>query len=473
MKLKPAVNREDVTKLLRLRRFYKLVQLTLLAVTAILARQTWTYFTSPTILATARVPAVIVNGRITQLATADYLTVPGGVTTNGTAPTGAGDIETTSIHSGEIDATGTVTATATSGTVNNWDPSGVGSLSGLFIARESPSAALTLTGMIAPSSTQLFVIRNTSTTAADTIAINNENAGSTAANRFTLPNAASCSIPAGASATFRYSSTATRWEPIDNGCQQTLTTVQNATITVTDTGTQDNYNPTGLTSATIIRGNNASALTIDGIVGGQDARVLFICATNSAGNITLANEAAGSTAANRLWLTNNQNIQLIASTNANACAEIMYDATSSRWRLLSYVSSTVITTMQFSNGVTLAGGATVSAGQLIVSSANANPLLLSTATGHVSVVGATAPTLTSCGSGPTIHGSDVAGKFTTGTGATACTLTFGATYTNPAGCVLYVEGGTTLPTCTESATAITCSTAAASTTYDYVCFKVQ
>src|SRR4029077_5312334 len=197
----------------------------------------------------------------------------------------------------ELDGTGTTTATATSGTVNDWDPTGGGNVNGQFIIREAPTAALTPTGLVAGNAGQILVIRNTSTTAANTITINNENASSTAGNRFTLSNAASAVIAAGASCTLRYSDTASRWEPIGD-CASTMTTLPNRTLTITDTGTQNDYNPTGLASTSVLLANNGSTLTITGLQGGQDGRIVYVCAENA--NVQFNNEAAGSTAANRL-----------------------------------------------------------------------------------------------------------------------------------------------------------------------------
>ncbi len=62
-------------------------------------------------------------------------------------------------------------------------------------------------------------------------------------------------------------------------------------------------------------------------------------------------------------------------------------------------------------------------------------------TGHNIVAGAT-PALSSCGTSPTISGSDNAGLITTGTGATACTFTFATAYANPPYCTVTDQSGT-------------------------------
>jgi hypothetical protein len=56
--------------------------------------------------------------------------------------------------------------------------------------------------------------------------------------------------------------------------------------------------------------------------------------------------------------------------------------------------------------------------------------------GHIGTYGSPAPTVQSCGTSPSITGTDTAGKIQVGTGTvTACTLKFGTYYVNPPSCV--------------------------------------
>ena len=82
----------------------------------------------------------------------------------------------------------------------------------------------------------------------------------------------------------------------------------------------------------------------------------------------------------------------------------------------------------------------------------------------------TTSNLSSCGTGPTIiaQASDIRGTFTTGTAATACTLTFATARSAAPTCIVTARSGTA-PAYTTSTTALTLSTAAASATYDYFC----
>lgn len=83
----------------------------------------------------------------------------------------------------------------------------------------------------------------------------------------------------------------------------------------------------------------------------------------------------------------------------------------------------------------------------------------------------TKPTLSSCGTSPTMNnGTAQAGTFTTGTGATACTVTFDLDFGAAPSCVVTARSGTQ-PAYSTAFDALTLSTAAASAIYDYVCFE--
>jgi hypothetical protein len=84
------------------------------------------------------------------------------------------------------------------------------------------------------------------------------------------------------------------------------------------------------------------------------------------------------------------------------------------------------------------------------------------------------PTIGTCGSGTrNASSTDTAGVFTTDAAVTTCTITFARTWTNRPSCVLYGEGTATPPTCTISATAITCSVVGTSTTYNWHCIGLS
>ncbi len=92
----------------------------------------------------------------------------------------------------------------------------------------------------------------------------------------------------------------------------------------------DNYNPTGLATASVIRITLTGAQTITGLAGGADGRVVVVMNVDTADALTIAHESASSTAANRFTLRGAAN-KILAAVSA---AWFMYDATASRWRLL-------------------------------------------------------------------------------------------------------------------------------------------
>ena len=92
------------------------------------------------------------------------------------------------------------------------------------------------------------------------------------------------------------------------------------------------------------------------------------------------------------------------------------------------------------------------------------------ANAHIDTTSGLNPSLSSCGSSPTFAGNDWAGHITTGTGATACTVTFSHSYVSQPLCIFYAQGGTTVVQETSVGAAAITFTAAASASYIYHCF---
>lgn len=92
---------------------------------------------------------------------------------------------------------------------------------------------------------------------------------------------------------------------------------------------QDNYNPAGLSTATVLRlaTSTAASQQVRGLAGGSDGRIIVIHNIGT-GNIVLPDEAGTSTAANRFSLFADSTIF------PDCCAVLQYDATVSRWRLV-------------------------------------------------------------------------------------------------------------------------------------------
>ncbi len=94
---------------------------------------------------------------------------------------------------------------------------------------------------------------------------------------------------------------------------------------------------------------------------------------------------------------------------------------------------------------------------------------------HFSVMDSTAPALTSCGTSPTITGSDVSGTFVIGSTATGCILTFHHTWnetsgTPPIHCTVTSRAGILFQYVpTQTAITVTAIGPLSSTTFDYTC----
>jgi hypothetical protein len=101
-------------------------------------------------------------------------------------------------------------------------------------------------------------------------------------------------------------------------------------ISATLTGDHDDWNPTGLADASIIRITGSAGDGISGIQGGADGRVLSLLNVGASGDyIVLANESIGSLAANRFLLPDTLNLY------PNKGIILIYDGTSGGWRQLS------------------------------------------------------------------------------------------------------------------------------------------
>lgn len=93
------------------------------------------------------------------------------------------------------------------------------------------------------------------------------------------------------------------------------------------TGNQNDYSPTGLSGASVLRLNSDASRNITGLAGGADGRIIAIYNTGSQ-NIVLKNADAGSSAANRFALQAD-----ITLAGGDGCI-LLYDSTSSFWRCI-------------------------------------------------------------------------------------------------------------------------------------------
>lgn len=121
---------------------------------------------------------------------------------------------------------------------------------------------------------------------------------------------------------------------------------------------QDDYNPAGGSTAAVWRLTASMAVNITGIAGGTDGRLLVVY-NIGVNAITLKDENAGSSAANRLAL--NSDVVLAQ----DQCAILQYDATSSRWRSL---GASVVLPLSLLNGGLGADMSSIAKGGLFVGS---------------------------------------------------------------------------------------------------------
>lgn len=189
------------------------------------------------------------------------------------------------------------------------------------------------------------------------------------------------------------------------------------------TGSNHNYNPTGLANASVIlQSTSGGSALISGVSSGQAGRLLMLCNSGTA-ILTVSNEDAGSTNINRIRGINNAGLTLSA-TGSNACAVILYDGVVSRWRVISYNSGIINTPTAFTSTVSLGDDQTD----------------LTTIWGHTAVAG-TLPALSACGIGPTNVGTDQSGTISIGTVSTGCTLTFATPFPAIPICTVSSRGG--------------------------------
>jgi hypothetical protein len=99
-------------------------------------------------------------------------------------------------------------------------------------------------------------------------------------------------------------------------------------ISITISADQNNWAPSGFNAASVIRLTCGSGDTITGLAAGTDGRIITIVNVGS-NTATIIGESSASTAANRFkFVTGNCRIPV------NGSATFIYDATTSRWRLL-------------------------------------------------------------------------------------------------------------------------------------------
>lgn len=94
------------------------------------------------------------------------------------------------------------------------------------------------------------------------------------------------------------------------------------------TSNEDDYSPTGLSTASVLRLSTDASRNITSIAGGSDGRILIIHNIGSFDIVLKDDDGATGTAANRFALSGDITLE------PDQCAILQYDSTTTRWRCI-------------------------------------------------------------------------------------------------------------------------------------------
>lgn len=223
---------------------------------------------------------------------------------------------------------------------NDYNPT---SLSTAFVLRLSSDAARSITGLQGGAAARVIAIHNVGSFA---ITLVDESASSTAAYRFALPGDLALGVDQ--VAMLQYDATSARWRLLGGGTVPDgdkgdvvvsggVWSVESVSGVLALTGdispsaigaNQNDYNPTGLSTASTLRLSSSANYSITSLAGGADGRLILIHNVGSFDIVLTDDDGATGTAGNRFALQ--ANLRLLPDTSAL----LQYDATSSRWRVV-------------------------------------------------------------------------------------------------------------------------------------------
>lgn len=211
------------------------------------------------------------------------------------------------------------TPTVFTANVNNWAPPNYPNATMFRVAAD---AARDLTGITQPSfGGRIIYLHNV---AAYTITLKDESASSDASNRFALQ--ADYPLLTDKAVLLQYDNVSFRWRMIPSDTAALLP-VSPASLTKNE----NDYNPTGLPGAGVIRltSDSSGPWKLTGLTAPTvpDLRFVVIYNVDTADPIIISDEDTGSAAANRFALANG-NVTLLP----DATIILQYDATTPRWR---------------------------------------------------------------------------------------------------------------------------------------------
>lgn len=156
------------------------------------------------------------------------------------------------------------------------------------------------------------------------ILISDEDANSSAGNRFSCPNG-SFVLPPKQTQTFIYDFGSARWRPVAVSAIASKQTLYGAITDLTLGANVNDYNPAGFAYTQRLRLASAAATALSGMVEQEDGAQRTITAYS--GGITITHQDAASAARNRFYLPGGANIALAAGQSQ----QFNYDSTFGAW----------------------------------------------------------------------------------------------------------------------------------------------
>lgn len=278
-----------------------------------------------------------------------------------------------------------ITPTQITSNQNDYNPT---SLSTATAVRISTDASRNITGMQGGTAGRMILLINAGSFNA---VLQAENVGSSAANRFALTY--DFTLLPGWMVLLWYDSTSTRWRaamPQASAFIQTVLSASDAStafsllaagaITLTGdispsqiTSNQNDYSPTGLSTASVLRLSTDASRLMYGLAGGSDGRIVTLYNIGSNPLTLVPDDGSSSTAANRFALAS------AAVIRGGQCAALIYDSTSSRWRLLSGPASPDVRDVgkNLTGGSSTASTVTALADEMVLKDTNGVSMLVS------------------------------------------------------------------------------------------------
>jgi hypothetical protein len=238
------------------------------------------------------------------------------------------------------------------------------------------------------------------------------------------------------------------------------------------TGTVNDWSPSGWTSATFMRieVSLSAATSLTGVAAINAGTFLQLCNVSTSFDLTLK-QATGSSAGNQFFNGNPFDIVLLHHAGPSPeCALYQSGTAQAGWNLVATTASQLGSLTLGSGLAVLSSGISTNSLSVASSAFSVDGSGDTTSSAQVNVAG-TKPTLSSCGTSPSLVGGYSAFTITTGAGSpTSCTATWGTAWAHTPICQATVRSNTIAPAITSaSTTAITILLSATTGTIDVRC----